>query len=65
MEKMVRTNLYLPTYQKEKLEQIAQEENTSASEMARRAIDAYLMWRDPKYLSHPKPQRRNGDSSPP
>ncbi|WP_201362976.1 ribbon-helix-helix domain-containing protein [Dictyobacter formicarum] len=61
---MVRTNLYLPTYQKEKLEQLALEENTSASEMARRAIDAYLIWRDPNYSPHPKLQSRNGDSSP-
>jgi hypothetical protein len=65
MEKMVRTNLYLPTYQKDKLEQLAREENTSASEMARRAIDAYLIWRDPGYVPQPKPRRRNGDSSPP
>jgi Arc/MetJ-type ribon-helix-helix transcriptional regulator len=45
MDNMIRTNVYLPTYQKEQIEELAKDENTSASEMIRRAIDAYLLWR--------------------
>ena len=62
---MIWTNLYLLGYQKEALEKIADEENTSSSEIARRAIDAYLAWRDPRYHPElPTPQTRKSHSSP-
>ncbi|HEY4389377.1 MAG TPA: ribbon-helix-helix protein, CopG family [Ktedonobacteraceae bacterium] len=63
---MIRTNLYLLGYQKEKLEKIAEEEHTSSSEIARRAIDAYLAWRDPVYQPEPlTPQMRKSQKAPP
>jgi hypothetical protein len=63
---MIRTNLYLLGYQKEELEKIAEEEHTSSSEIARRAIDAYLAWRNPAYQPEPPtPQTRKSHSSPP
>jgi Mn-dependent DtxR family transcriptional regulator len=63
---MIRTNLYLLGYQKEQLEKIAEEEHTSSSEIARRAIDVYLAWRDPAYQpAPPTHQTRKSHSSPP
>src|SRR5437879_6495706 len=64
MSKMIRTNLFLTPQQKAKLDTMAEHENSTSSELARRAIDAFLAWYDPSYNPEPKPQTRNGDSSP-
>jgi hypothetical protein len=59
-----RTNIYITQRQKKQLEKRSQAEDLPMAELIRRALDAYLAWDDPTYIPHPKPQTRNGHSSP-
>jgi hypothetical protein len=59
-----RITIYITERQKRQLEKRSQEENLPSAEIIRRALDAYLAWDDPTYVPHPKPQTRNGSSSP-
>ena len=61
---MKRVNIYLTEKQVERLHQRAEKEGISMAELARRAIDTFLAWDDPTYTPLPKPQTRNGHSSP-
>ncbi|GLV54465.1 hypothetical protein KDH_13120 [Dictyobacter sp. S3.2.2.5] len=61
-----RTNIYITERQKKQLEKRSLEEDLPMAEIIRRALDTYLAWDDPTYQPKPpKPQTRNGDSSPP
>ncbi|GCE09367.1 ribbon-helix-helix domain-containing protein [Dictyobacter aurantiacus] len=61
-----RTNIYITERQKKQLEKRSIEEDLPMAEIIRRALDTYLAWDDPTYQPMPpKPQTRNGDSSPP
>ena len=50
---MRRTNVYLTETQVERLRTQAEKEGVAQAEIIRRAVEVYLAWTDPTYVSRP------------
>jgi hypothetical protein len=48
---MKRTNVYVTDKQLERLRERAEHEGVAMAELIRRALDAFLAWDDPTYIS--------------
>ncbi len=61
---MKRTNVYLSDKQLERLRERAEREGVTMAELVRRALDVFMAWDDPTYMSPPSRPQRKSHSSP-